>query len=311
MLKYQPASLALLSSAPPHLSGHNIRASLRDLPAVTLASYNFIFAVKPTLAIPMPPSQKGTISMPTIFRHPSSYNIYHVILRSTSGQRIFEDDEDFRKFLYILHDYQAECDFRLIAYCIMHTHVHLLVIPGKIPLGRIILRISPRFVQWYNAKYHRSGNLFRSSYFSRPVNSIRQLFTVVRYIHQNPVKAGMCSSPYDYKYSSFNDYFTNSLIDGDFMLSLISPKDFIQYNLEKNNDTCLDVDDTPKRRVTDEEAIQLMDRFSGCKNASEFQFLEVDKRTATLTKMLQSGVSLRQASRVTGVSYALVRKCRP
>lgn len=249
--------------------------------------------------------------MPTIFRPSSSCNIYHVILKSTHGQRIFEDDEDFRKFLYILHDYQPKCGYRIIAYCIMHTHVHLLVSPDGIPLDRIIVRISPRFVQWYNAKYHRSGNLFRHSYFSSPINSTRQLFTVIRYIHQNPVKAGMCSNPLDYKYSSLRNYFTSDLIDGNFMLSLIGREDFIQFNLAENNDECPDVDEVPKRRVTDEEALLLMDRFSGCKNLTEFQLLEADQRNDTLTKMLKFGVSLRQASRVTGISYTIVRKCIP
>ena len=79
--------------------------------------------------------------MPTRPRLSSSLGIYHVVYRGINKQRIFEDDEDYEKFLSILRKYQPICGYKIIAYCLMSNHIHLLIKPGEIPLSRIFQRI--------------------------------------------------------------------------------------------------------------------------------------------------------------------------
>ena len=211
--------------------------------------------------------------MSTRPRLSSSLGIYHVVYRGINKQRIFEDDEDYEKFLSILRKYQPICGYKLIAYCLMSNHIHLLIKPFK----------------------------------SRPVNNRSQLLIVTRYIHQNPVKAAVCNHPRKYKYSSFRGYFDNDLIDSELVLSEVSKKDFIDFNCEKNSDLCLDIEEEIPR-LSDEIATSIMQRLSGCRNVTEFQSLDIDRRDNVLCSMRKAHISMKQASRITGISYGVIKK---
>ena len=246
-------------------------------------------------------------SMSTPPRQPSSLSIYHVIYRGNNKQRIFEDSDDYGKFLAVLRKYQPICGFKLIAYCLMSNHIHLLIKTGEMPMSRIFQRIIPSFVYWYNKKYERVGNLFQARFLSRPINNSSQLLTVIRYIHQNPVKAAIYSHPDQYQYSSYKDYFDNNLIDSGFVRSIVSDEFFCSFNCAENDDHCMDIDDE-RPRLKDERAAKIMQRLSGCDNVAEFQQLDVNVRDDVLYDMWMAGVSVSQANRISGISYGVIRK---
>lgn len=100
--------------------------------------------------------------MPRRARMKSESGIYHIMLRGINRQQIFEDEEDFQKYLDVLKDCKAVSEFKLFAYCLMGNHIHLLIKPENEPLDLIFKRIGSRFVYWYNWKYHRSGHLFKT-----------------------------------------------------------------------------------------------------------------------------------------------------
>ena len=130
------------------------------------------------------------INMPRQARRKSESGIYHILLRGINRQQIFEDIEDFEKFLEVLKDCKAISDYKLFAYCLMSNHVHLLIKEEKEPIEQIMKRIATRFVYWYNIKYQRVGHLFQDRFKSEPVENDAYFMTVIRYIHQNPLKAG-------------------------------------------------------------------------------------------------------------------------
>jgi len=235
--------------------------------------------------------------------------VYHVMLRGINQQRIFEDAEDYAQFLRTLKEYQGVCEYRLYAWCLMPNHVHLLMKPEKEPLSMIFRRLGASFVYWYNGKYGRSGHLFQDRYKSEPVVNEKYFFTVIRYIHQNPVKAGLCENPSDYPYSSFARYFdADSMIDSEPVLNVMDRAAFWQINLIPTQEPCMDVPDTSRKRLTDEQVNAMMRKLSGCDSAAEFQTLPPDKRDRALKSLLKKGASIRQASRVTGISVGIVRK---
>lgn len=84
--------------------------------------------------------------MPRQARIKSKSGIYHVMLRGINQQQIFEDSEDYDKFLQVLKDCKAISVFDLYAYCLMGNHVHLLIKENKEPIEQIIKRIGARFV---------------------------------------------------------------------------------------------------------------------------------------------------------------------
>ena len=95
--------------------------------------------------------------------------IYHVMLRGINRQDIFEDEEDFLRFLAVLKECKEISGYELYAYCLMANHIHLLIRTGKEPLDLIFKRLGSRFVYWYNLKYRRTGHLFQDRYRSEPV----------------------------------------------------------------------------------------------------------------------------------------------
>ena len=73
----------------------------------------------------------------------------------------------------------------------MSNHIHLLLKEGEEDLGTLFKRIGASYVYWYNWKYNRTGHLFQDHFKSEPVEDDTYLLTVLRYIHQNPLKAGI------------------------------------------------------------------------------------------------------------------------
>ena len=97
-------------------------------------------------------------------------------------------------------------NYILYAYCLMSNHIHLLIREREDNIGMAIKRIASSYVYYYNHKYSRDGHLFRERFKSEPVNDIAYFVTLLRYIHQNPVKAGMVAEVKDYEFSSWDEY---------------------------------------------------------------------------------------------------------
>ena len=246
--------------------------------------------------------------MPRCARKQCESNIYHVMLRGINRQNIFEDAEDYGKMLRLLKEYQQVCGYSLFAYCLMSNHMHLLLRPDEEPMEKIFRRLGASYVYWFNAKYGRSGHLFQDRFKSEPVKNDGYFLTVIHYIHMNPVKAGKCQQPEDYAYSSFSDYFTNGMIDSEPVLAQMGKEAFLQFHNQQNQDACMDMGKKRLPRMTDEKALKTMRKICACENAAEFQMLPTEKRNAALSQLLKKGVSIRQASRITGVSVGVVRK---
>lgn len=247
--------------------------------------------------------------MPRQARKKSESRIYHVMLRGINQQQIFEEAEDCDKFLDVMRDCKEICQYDVYAYCIMGNHIHLLIKEGTETLEQVFKRICGRFVYWYNIKYRRVGHLFQDRFKSEPVDSNEYLLTVVRYIHQNPIKAGLCKRVSDYVYSSYGEYIGNSnLVDRDYILGICGERDFIELNNSICDDSCLDISEKVIARVTDEQAKTLIRKISKCESVAAFQDLELAKRDKALKKLREKGLSIRQLSRLTGISISVIRK---
>jgi REP element-mobilizing transposase RayT len=135
-------------------------------------------------------------------REKSSTGIYHVILKGLDGRNIFLDDADRLMFMDKLKKARQAGGFKLYAYCLMDNHVHLLMKEEE-ELGQSIKRITVGYVQLHNNKYGRSGHLFQNRFNSEAVEDDCYLMTVLRYIHRNPLKAGIISKLESYPWSSY------------------------------------------------------------------------------------------------------------
>ena len=248
--------------------------------------------------------------MPRQAREKCESNIYHVMLRGVNRQQIFEDEEDCAHFLEILAECKQISCFALYAYCLMGNHVHFLIKEQQEPLEQIMKRITTRYVYWFNVKYERSGHLFQDRFRSEPVENEQYLLTVLRYIHQNPIKAGICQAVADYEYNSYREYVgTVRMIDTGFVYHHISPDDFVLMHSQLETTQCLDIEDREQSpRVTDEQARRIIEKHTKCTSASDFQRLDIATRNKYLKLLKEHGLSIRQISRLTGISFGIVSR---
>ena len=247
--------------------------------------------------------------MPRRARKHAISGIYHVMLRGINCQQILEDIEDNLKFMQILKECKLKCGYKILAYCLMGNHIHILIKEESMPLGEVIKRISIRFVYWYNTKYQRVGHLFQDRFKSEAVDDETYLFTVIRYIHQNPVKAGMCKNPGDYPYSSFREYlWQQNLVDIDYVEQFISRKTVVKTSNEYVAEECMEIQKTRTWHATDKQAKKIIMDMTGCDNVTSFQRLPVDIQNECIGKLKKSGASIRQISRLTGITYYAIQK---
>lgn len=128
--------------------------------------------------------------------------IYHIIHRGNNKAFIFEDNEDKVELLKILGEVKELFDFYLLAYVIMDNHYHFAIKTHNIPISQIMHRINTRYAKYYNRKKARTGSPFEGRYRSILVQNQSYLLRLIRYIHNNPVFANICSSMVEYRWSS-------------------------------------------------------------------------------------------------------------
>lgn len=132
--------------------------------------------------------------------------VYHVIARGNEQRDVFRDDSDREFYLRRLAHYRDRFRFRLYAYCLMSNHVHLALETGPVHLSRIVLALHGSYAQAFNQRHQRVGHLFQGRYKAFLVQKTSYLLALVRYIHENPVKAGLVSEPRLYRWSSDRFY---------------------------------------------------------------------------------------------------------
>ncbi|HPE41365.1 MAG TPA: hypothetical protein PLI77_09800, partial [Bacteroidales bacterium] len=171
------------------------------------------------------------------------------------------------------------------------------------------------YVYWYNRKYDRTGHLFQDRYKSEAVETDHYMFAVLRYIHQNPLKAGMVNHIVDYPYSSYAEYIglnNEQYVDKDFALSLFHEEkeqalaDFRDFNEMATDEKFLDISD--RKHISDKAAIDLIKKKYKVASSLELQSFEVEKRAKAVQFFLNKGMSARQIIRVTGISRYFIEK---
>ncbi|WP_048817995.1 transposase [Desulforamulus hydrothermalis] len=251
--------------------------------------------------------------MPRTGRKKSKSGIYHIVLRGINKQLIFEEEEDSHKFLQTLGEYKKISGFKIYAYCLMDNHVHLLIKEEVEELGLIMRRIGASYVYWYNRKYERCGHLFQDRYKSEAVEDGKYFLTVLRYIHQNPLKAGLVKEISQYKWSSYAEYVSESkIVDTELALKIFGDNrekalnNFIAFHKTENKDSCLDI--AYINLIKDSEAAEIIKLTCRVNHCHELQRMDRCKRDRFLRILREKGLSTRQIARLTGISRAIILK---
>ncbi|MEW5952564.1 MAG: transposase [Bacillota bacterium] len=198
--------------------------------------------------------------MPRRPRIYSKTGIYHVIVRGNEKRKIFLDDEDRNKYFYYLIETKKVQEYTLYGYCLMDNHIHLLLYTKNNDISGLMKRINTRYAVYFNKKYDRVGHLFQDRYKSEAVEDERYLLAVLRYIHDNPVKAGLSEHPSNYNWNSYNAYILEKsrfreLLSIEPILNIFS-KDlnkaidlFIEFSSQDNMENTFDSEENKAQRA--------------------------------------------------------------
>jgi REP-associated tyrosine transposase len=132
--------------------------------------------------------------------------VYHVLLRGNGGQRLFFSDADYQHLYRLLGEGVRRYGYRIHGFCCMSNHIHLALQVGDLPLARGMQNLAFRYTRWINRRRKRIGHLFQGRYKAILVDRDAYLVELVRYIHLNPVRAGLAKDPAGYRWSGHRAY---------------------------------------------------------------------------------------------------------
>lgn len=136
--------------------------------------------------------------------------LYHVMARGNASQAIFYDNDDYERFLATIGRSSKRFDWVLWAYCLMPNHYHLLVETRRPTLARGMRDLNGVYAQSFNWRHDRVGHLFQGRYKAILVDKESYLLELSRYIVLNPVRAGLCARPDDWRWSSYRYVFKHA-----------------------------------------------------------------------------------------------------
>jgi putative transposase len=133
---------------------------------------------------------------------------YHVMNRGAGHKKIFRNNTHRQIFLEILAECHVTYNLVIYAYCLMDNHYHLLVSTPDANLSLVMKHLGAVYTQKFNHLIKSDGPIFRGRYKAKLVEEDCYRLIVSRYIHLNPVEAGMVEQPKDYHWSSYRAYVT-------------------------------------------------------------------------------------------------------
>lgn len=254
--------------------------------------------------------------MPRYARKKSQTQIYHVILRGNNREKIF-GEEDKSKIIFILEDKKKYGEYFHYAYCIMDNHIHLIIKEGNDTIASIVKRIAASYSYYFNKKYKRIGHVFQERYKSENIEDESYLLTVIRYVHQNPIKAGIGTIE-GYKWSSYREYMgaDRKLTETEEILGIFSAshdqarKEFVRFNHEFIDGNFLEV--CEEKELGQFNVTEYINRYLAERGIAIIDLKNISNKPLReeLIKLLlaKSNLSLRGIAAELGLNREMVRK---
>jgi len=244
-------------------------------------------------------------------RKKSDTGMYHIMLRGINQQIIFEDSQDYKYFLKCIRHAKENYSFEIYTYCLMNNHVHLLIAAPNSPLDQIIKSIGTKYVYYFNHKYNRIGHLFQDRFRSETILNTNYLLQVFRYILHNPISAGITNHCSQYMWTNYSAFIgkPDNLTNAKYITSLFPDHDSLLAFLNETRPhqiNFMEYSENHYKYIDDSEAHHYIEKISNCKNASEFQSLDKAIRNKYLHQLKETGLTIRQISRLTGISKTVI-----
>jgi len=175
------------------------------------------------------------MSRPLRIDYPNAW--HHVMNRARRGEDLFVDKADYQQFIDLLQETADLFNVNVAAFCLMPTHYHLMVQTPDTNLSRCMRHVNGVYTQRYNVRHGCDGTLFRGRYKSILVDADSYMLQLVRYIHQNPLKAGLVNHLDQYVWSSHKGYLSKAKkwnwLYKDFVLQMLTVQTNTQIRIYK------------------------------------------------------------------------------
>lgn len=223
-------------------------------------------------------------------RKQSETGYYHVMMRGNNREKIFRNTTEKQYLIELLQIQADEENISIIAYCLMDNHVHLLIRSDLQLMSEALKWINIKFAGRYNYKYKRTGHVFQGRYKSEVINTEEHLMQVIRYIHNNPVKAKMVSEASDYEWSSYKSYVDKkdkliSSSERQMVIDLFSnsKEHYIKFHSEEETQEFLDIKEDIERE-REEKANRIINKY--CQQYAIIKTIELKNRKDVLEKII-------------------------
>lgn len=169
--------------------------------------------------------------------------VYHVIARGNNRDALFLSDMDRETYLRLWRKYSRELEFEIYAYVLMTNHVHWLIRTGRVPISTIIHTIHSVYARVFNQTHERVGHVFQGRFKSQVCGDDRYVMSLCRYIHRNPLEAGLVKNLLEYPWSSYQDLCgkrSDTLIERGFWLDYFGEpmakelRQWVEENIEEH-----------------------------------------------------------------------------
>lgn len=140
------------------------------------------------------------MSKPSLIHFPGA--LFHITSRGNNKEDIFLEERDFRRYLKNIDSCQRKAPFELYAFVLMPNHLHLLIQVKKHSIDKIMQVIQTGYTMYFNKRYNHIGHVFQGRYQSFLVDKETYLLELLRYIHLNPIRAGIVKTLGNYPWSS-------------------------------------------------------------------------------------------------------------
>jgi putative transposase len=151
--------------------------------------------------------------MSNIRRYYENGCAYFITTKTRHNLPLFSSEINCKILLLSLEFFKLVLDYKIFAYCLMPDHLHIILQPiGVYNFSYIMKMLKGSFARKYNKMNSAEGRIWQRTFYDEGIRSIDMLLQKIEYIHDNPVKAGLVTSPEQYQYSSFNHYFGNHYI---------------------------------------------------------------------------------------------------
>ena len=284
--------------------------------------------------------------MSIIRREKSRIGMYHVLAQGAGNNELFHDDEDYQVFVEylarLMKEAWAEDDepdrpyFHTYAYCLTPRQFRLIVREEKYQVSAIMQSISQLYSRYYSGKYNSYGPLYRRRYYSEPINDEERMETVMRYVHQEPLRlikepqitqkscVPMVASEQsssaqkealdEWEWSSWHEYVglgsdlpkVCEKPDACHDLAAEQWREVLSKPLPEGT-KCLEPKEYRAPKPTETQVLGMVRLMTTATTWDEFRAIPRDEKLKTIKQLLQNGASIRQMEKLTGIGRGIIQ----